>query len=275
MFWKRKDKKKDEADADGTATATAESEPDTAAESEQPDAEPDTEAAAGSDSAATEDGQGTEADERAGDSAVQRVEIHGELEADGEKYEVVTNTWIVRADDDGVIVIDPGNDAKAVLEAVGEREIYLVACTNGYNTHIAGAVEVAERDEAPIALHPRELRSWRKVHGVEHRPDMQVEGGGTLEVGDLEVEVLATPGTAPGSLSYYIAELGAVFSGDTLLSGRLGTVGEGYIDYTSQLASVGEVLLSLPPDTRVLPDSGEETTVGAESKNFDSWVAGD
>lgn len=197
----------------------------------------------------------------------------GVLKAEGEEYDVVSNTWIVDADDEGVIVIDPAHDAKAILDAVGDREVYLVACTNGYNTHIGAAIEVAERDEAPIALHRRELRAWRREHGAEHRPDMEVEGGGSFKVGDLEVDVLPIPGTANGSVAYYISERGIVFTGDSLRAGELGTVGDGYIDYTQQLHSIGEVILSLPPDTRVLPDSGPETTVEAESRNFDSWVS--
>jgi glyoxylase-like metal-dependent hydrolase (beta-lactamase superfamily II) len=36
---------------------------------------------------------------------------------------------------------------------------------------------------------------------------------------------------------------------------------------------VGEYLLTLPPDTRVLPGHGEETTVEAAEKAFDSWVS--
>ncbi|MFW5416547.1 MBL fold metallo-hydrolase [Nocardiopsis sp. CNT-189] len=203
---------------------------------------------------------------------VQRVRTAGVLKVDDEEYPVVSNTWIVKADDDGVIVIDPAHDAELVLEAVGDREIYLVACTNGYNTHIGAAQEVAERDEAPIALHRREVRSWRRVHGAENPPEIEVEGGGSLKAGDLEIDILPLPGTSSGTVGYYIAELGAVFSGDTLRAGELGTVGEGYLDYTRQLHSVGEVLLSLPPDTRILPDQGPETTVEEESGNFNSWV---
>ncbi|WP_285757591.1 MBL fold metallo-hydrolase [Nocardiopsis ansamitocini] len=213
--------------------------------------------------------------EHADGKGVQRLQTAGILDVDGEEHSVVTNTWILQADDEGVIVIDPAEDAKAILEAVGDREIYLVACTNGYRPHIGGAIEVAERDDAPIALHPRELRNWRRMHGAEHRPDIEAEGGGRLAIGDFEMEILATPGTSPGSLSYYFPELGVVCSGDSLLKGELGTVGEGYIDYTTQLASVGEELLALPSDTRVLPARGEETTVAAESKNFDSWVTGE
>ncbi|GAA1079998.1 MBL fold metallo-hydrolase [Nocardiopsis composta] len=203
---------------------------------------------------------------------VQRVRTAGALKVDDEEYPVVSNTWIVKADDEGVIVIDPAHDAELILEAVGDREIYLVACTNGYNTHIEAAQEVAERDEAPIALHRREVRSWRRVHGAENPPEIEVEGGGSLKAGDLEIDILPLPGTSSGTVGYYIAELGAVFSGDTLRAGELGTVGDGYLDYTRQLHSVGEVLLSLPPDTRILPDQGPETTVEEESGNFNSWV---
>ncbi|MFC3997189.1 MBL fold metallo-hydrolase [Nocardiopsis sediminis] len=209
------------------------------------------------------------------DEGVQRVRTAGVLTVDGEEFDVVTSTWIVDADKEGVIVIDPANDAEAILEAIGDREVYLVACTNAYNTHISAAIEVAERDEAPIALHRRELRAWRRVHGAEHRPDLEIEGGGSLSAGDLEIDILPIPGTSAGSVAYYIPERGVVFTGDSLRAGELGTVGGAYIDYTRQLHSIGEVVLSLQPETRVLPDSGPETTVEAESKNFDSWVAAD
>lgn len=292
MFWKRKDKTKDGHDAGDSAAETpqetaAETEAagtgaggaETAGEADAQDTAADTDATAAGEKDAQDTAEEEVEEEVVGTTepdadGVQRVRTAGVLKVDGEEIDVISNTWIVDADDDGVIVIDPAHDAKAVLEAVGEREIYLVACTNAYNTHIDAAIEVAERDESPIALHPREMRAWRKIHGAEHRPEIEVEGEGTLNVGDLTVDVLALPGTSSGSVGYYIGERGVVFSGDTLRRGEPGTVGNGYLDYTTQLASVGEVLLSLPPDTRVLPDRGPSTTVAKESENFDSWVSG-
>lgn len=300
MFWKRKTNKKDgEEPADGDVAeagadqsddaATEEKDADTAdgadTAADQADAVSDDDASAEADhdedeaEEEDEDEEDTEdeeaaAEDTAGSDRVELVETSGEFEFEGETYDVTNNTWIVSADDEGVIVIDPAHDAEAILKAVGDREIYLVACTNGYSTHIGAAIEVADRDEADIALHRREVRSWRRVHGVERRPDLEIEPGGSFEVGDLTVEVLGVPGTAPGTVAYHIEGINAVFSGDTLLAGSLGTVGDGYVDYTRQLASVGEVLLSLPPRTRVYPDRGDETTVAAELKNFDDWVAG-
>ncbi|MFF8766307.1 MBL fold metallo-hydrolase [Nocardiopsis dassonvillei] len=206
------------------------------------------------------------------EDGITRVRTAGTFEFDGEEYPVVSNTWIIDADDEGVVVIDPGHDAEAILAAIGEREVYLVACTNAYSPHIESAIKVAEESEAPIALHPREMRAWRRHHGAEHRPEIEVEGQGALDIGKLHIDVLALPGTSPGTVGYYVSERGVVFGGDTLRKGEPGMVGNTYIDYTTQLASIGEALLSLPPDTRILPDRGPATTTAAEGKNFDSWV---
>ncbi|OOC55383.1 MULTISPECIES: MBL fold metallo-hydrolase [Nocardiopsis] len=307
MFWKRKPKKQDGQEATDSAAEAAvdqeEAKEEDSAEAGTADAKAgkaDAETGSG-DTGAPEDSEeeaGREADaedsekepeEDASDDVfadegeetgvtgpdsdkITRVRTAGVFEFDGEKIDIVSNTWIVEADDEGVIVIDPAYDAEAIMEAVGEREVYLVACTNAYSHHIESAIKIAEESEAPIALHPREMRAWRRHHGAEHRPEIEVEGQGALDIGDLHIDVLALPGTATGTVGYYISQLGVVFSGDTLRRGEPGMVGSTYIDYTTQLASIGKALLSLPPDTRVLPDRGPATTAGAESKNFDSWV---
>lgn len=259
--------KAEEADADAEAGSDTDSED---SGSEDPDGDAEEEAEASTDIFAddTEEAGVTGPDSE----GIIRVRAAGTFEFDDEKFDYVGNTWIVRADDDGVIVIDPGPDAEAVLEAVGERDVYLVACTNAYAPHIESAVKIVEETDAPVALHPREMRLWRRLHGAEHRPDYEVEGGGSMTIGDLQIDVVALPGTSPGTVGYSISQLGVVFSGDTLRKGEPGMVGNTYIDYTTQLASIGESLLSLPPDTRVLPDRGPATTVAAESRNFDSWV---
>lgn len=297
MFWKRKSKKQEGQEATDSAAEVAEDtkeETDDAVESEGKGAERET-AAEESDSEKTEETEAAEgsdeADEAeesdvfAGDEdedevgvtgpdgeGITRVRTAGVFEFGDDKFDVVSNTWIVEADKDGVIVIDPAHDAEAILKVIGDREVYLVACTNGYSPHIGAALAIAEETEADIALHPREMRAWRRVHGAEHRPEIEVEGGGALDVGDLHIDVLPLPGTSPGSIGFYISQLGVVFGGDTLREGGPGMVGDTHLDYTTQLATIGENLLTLPPDTRVLPDRGPATTVERENKNFDSWV---
>ena len=181
------------------------------------------------------------------------------------------NTWLV-GDDEEVIVIDPGSDAAGVLGAVGDREVLAVICTHGHATHVAAALDVAERDEAPVALHPRDRNLWREAHPDEPA-DIEMEDGGVFEVADVQLEVIHAPGHSPGSVCLYCEDLGAVFTGHVLLAeGPAAQDGESP-DFAGQVNAIGESLLTLPPETRVLPGHGPETTIGAAGKNFDSWVA--
>ena len=181
-----------------------------------------------------------------------------------------STAWIV-GDDDEVIVIDPGTDAAGVLDAVGDREILAVICTHGHASHVAAAVEVAERDEAPVALHPADRPHWLDVH-PDSDAEIEMADGGRFEVADVQLEVLHAAGHTPGSVSLYCADLGAVFTGDALLAtGPAPHDGE-FPDFPGQLTAIGERLLGLPPGTRVLPGHGEETTISAAAKRFDGWV---
>ena len=192
------------------------------------------------------------------------------MEARIEGVTGAANTWVV-GDDDEVIVIDPGTDAEAVLKTVGEREILAVICTHGHAGHVTAAVEVAGRDEAPVALHPADLLSWREVHDDD--PEIKMEDGGAFEVADARLEVLHAPGHSPGSVCLYSEELGAVFTGDAL--SKRGPVAreDGFPDFSRQLSSIGGQILTLPDDTRVLPGHGGELTVSYAEQHFNGWAA--
>lgn len=182
-----------------------------------------------------------------------------------------TNAWLV-GDDEELIVIDPGGDAAAVLDAVGDREVLAVICTHGHAAHVSAAVEVADRDAAPIALHPLDRVAWDEAHQSEE-PDIDMADGGLFEVADVQLEVIHSPGHSPGSVSLYCEDLEAVFSGDTLLAGGPAAHDGEYPDFAGQLTAIGEQLLTLPSSTRVLPAHGDEITVAAAERLFDSWAA--
>ena len=167
------------------------------------------------------------------------------------------NTWIV-GDDDEVIVIDPGEEAAAVLDAVGDREIAAVICTHGHPQHVAAAFEVAKRDDAPVALHPGDRLPWRDAHGSTH-PDIDMEDGGVFEIADVTLEVISTPGHSSGSVSLYCDELGAVFTGDAVgVAGPVPHEGE-FTDFAA----------SAQLDRRQHPDAGREDEDHARARQGD------
>ena len=205
------------------------------------------------------------------DARIERVWPH-EAEDDGASQDAAeANAWII-GDDEEVIVIDPGKDAAPILEAVGDREVIAVICTHGHAAHVAAAPEVAERDEAPVALHKADRLQWRRVH--DSGPEIEMDHGGTFEVADVTLQVIHTPGHSNGSVSLYCPELEAVFTGDALTAeGPVPHEGD-FPDHPRQLSSIGEYLLDLPGETRVLPGHGTGTTIGDANKMFDGWVSG-
>lgn len=188
-----------------------------------------------------------------------------------ERVTGAVNTWII-GDDEEVIVVDPGAEAGPVRDAVGERAVLAVICTHGHAAHVAAALEVAEEDEAPVALHPADRMAWREAHPGT-KPEIDMEDGGVFEVADVALEVLHAPGHSPGSVCLYSEDLGALFSGD-VVTGAGPVPHEGaFGDFPSQLNAIGSVVLTLDGETRILPGHGEELTVAAAERKFNSWVA--
>jgi glyoxylase-like metal-dependent hydrolase (beta-lactamase superfamily II) len=81
----------------------------------------------------------------------------------------------------------------------------------------------------------------------------------SLDTGGLHVEALPTPGHSEDHLAFVVnREL--CFSGDILFKDAVG----GGPDASPIQRSVMDVLMELPPDTRVLPGHTDETTIGRE-----------
>ena len=179
------------------------------------------------------------------------------------------NAWIV-GDDEEAIVIDPGRDPADVLRAVGDRQVLAVICTHGHV--VADAPEVAGPDEAPVALHPKDRMLWQEAH-PEEDAEIEMSDGGLFEVADVRLEVIHTPGHTAGSVCLYCEDLDVVFTGHALTAGGPVPHDGEFPDFAGQLNAIGEYLLTLPGSTRVLPGAGEETTIAAAEKRFDSWVA--
>ena len=166
------------------------------------------------------------------------------MEARIERAGTTVNSWVV-GDDEEVIVVDPGQDAAPVLALVGEREVLAVICTHGHAAHTAAALEVAARDEAPVALHPADRVYWREAHPKDD-PEIDMEDGGIFEVADVALEVLHAPGHSPGSVCIYSEDLQAVFAGDVLSADGPVPHENEFPDFARQLSSIGGHVLTLP-----------------------------
>jgi glyoxylase-like metal-dependent hydrolase (beta-lactamase superfamily II) len=194
---------------------------------------------------------------------IDKIVASGTFSLDGQDFAVDNNVWLV-GDDREVIVIDAAHDAVAIGAAVGSRKLAAVVCTHGHNDHINAALAVGQAAGAPVLLHPADQVLWQLVY-PDQRPDGVLAGEQELQIAGTTLRVLHTPGHSPGSVCLYAAELGTVFSGDTLFHGGPGATGRSYSDYGAILASIRGSLLTLPPETVVHTGHGEDTSPGAEA----------
>src|SRR5215210_7922946 len=104
------------------------------------------------------------------------------------------------------------------------------------------------------------LRTHADPDHVEHEDELGLPVvTGPLEVGELRIEALETPGHKDDHLAF-VVNGEACFSGDILFKDAVG----GGPDAGPIRASEMDVLMKLPPETRVLPGHTVETTIGRE-----------
>ncbi|WP_067572587.1 MBL fold metallo-hydrolase [Nocardia acidivorans] len=193
----------------------------------------------------------------------------GTFTLDGETFEVENNVWVV-GDDLECVIIDAPHSVPAILDVVGTRKVRAILATHAHDDHIRVAPELAEATGAPILLHPEDLALWRLTH-PDIEPDGELADKQVIEIGGTQLHVLHTPGHAPGAVCFYSADMGAVFTGDTLFQGGPGATGRSYSDYDTIVASIADRLLSLPPETLVHTGHGGSTTIGAEAPQLEEW----
>ncbi|WP_375424541.1 MBL fold metallo-hydrolase [uncultured Friedmanniella sp.] len=188
--------------------------------------------------------------------------VSGTFSLDGETFDVDNNVWVV-GDGDECVVIDAPHDIAPILELVAGRTVRAVLCTHAHDDHVRVAPALAEAVGAPVLLHPADLPLWRLTHG-DLVPDGDLAEGQQIEVAGTTLQVLHTPGHAPGAVCFYAPDLGVVFTGDTLFCGGPGATGRSFSDRNLLLLSITDQLLALPGTTIVKTGHGDDTTLADE-----------
>ena len=194
----------------------------------------------------------------------------GTFALDGGEWDVDNNVWIV-GDDTEAVVIDAAHDAAAIEAALAGRTLRAIICTHAHNDHIDAAPALAAATGAPVLLHPDDLPLWKQTH-PDRAPDGELADGQELEIAGIRLQVLHTPGHAPGAVCLYAPELGTVFTGDTLFQGGPGATGRSFSDFPTIVASIRDRLLALPAETSVRTGHGDTTTIGAEAPHLQEWI---
>ncbi len=177
-----------------------------------------------------------------------------------------TNCYILwGAGSDSCIVIDPGYEPDTVLLQAKKlgKTIEAILLTHGHFDHVGGVREVAEQTGCKVYLCSEDLAvPHRFTAGPLYYTDTYGEGD-RLNLANLILQVLHTPGHTPGSVCLLCED--KMFSGDTLFQnscGRTDLPGGSFVQILQSLKK----LRTLETDYAVYPGHGPSTTLLAEKK---------
>lgn len=184
-----------------------------------------------------------------------------------------TNCWLVSADGERLIVIDPAAEPVRLLDIIGWRRVETIVLTHAHFDHIGAVSAIAAQTGAPVAVHEADAeailsaeRNGGLVFGFDIQAppaDRLLADGEAVEAAGLELAVLHTPGHTPGSICLY--GYSHLFSGDTLFAGSVGRTDFAGGNPDAMARSVTR-LAALPDETVVHPGHGPDTTIGRERR---------
>ena len=188
--------------------------------------------------------------------------------------ELDTNCHIVWDENRVALVIDPADEADAILSVIESEQLSVVAVvlTHVHFDHLMAAEKVCAATGAPLCIGAGDEDALsdpiRNLSGVFQmcepaclEADKILSEGDMLTVGELSFAILETPGHTPGCIC--LMGEGVLFAGDTLFRDSIGRVDFPGSDVSAMVASLRR-LVELPADLTVYSGHGPATTIGRE-----------
>jgi len=198
------------------------------------------------------------------------------------------NAYVLRAGG-GCILVDPGDEAERILSFMDAHELVpsMIVATHGHLDHTAAIPQLlaawkSRGIQVALAAHADDAdyfgpkgeetnrRLFESIRALSYfkvywrpipAPDILLSDGD--QIPGSGYSCIHSPGHSRGSICLYDGS-SILVSGDTLFRDGVGRTDSFDAD-PAQLQASLERLFSLPPDTKVFPGHGDETTIGREA----------
>ena len=192
---------------------------------------------------------------------------------------VATNVYIVyNKDTKECIVIDPAAKPEKIESFIEEKQLKPIAIllTHAHADHILALDEIrnkynikaymCEKEEDIIGDSDNNAAKYLFRKDIKTRADILIKDGQILELLDVKIKVIETPGHTHGSVCYYIEEERVIFTGDTLFRHSYGRYDLYSGSFVELQKSIKDKLFLLDDDIIVYPGHMGASTMGYEKK---------
>ncbi len=177
-------------------------------------------------------------------------------------------------------VVDPGGDLDQIQSAIDRFGVTIerILLTHGHIDHAGGTAELRRRLGAPVEGPQREEAFWIEQLPEQSRmfgfapaeafvPDRWLEDGDAVKFGEVELEVIHTPGHTPGHVVFFDRRGRIAVVGDVLFQGSIGRTDFPRGDHDALIRSIREKLWPLGDDVTFIPGHGPLSTFGEERRS--------
>ena len=182
------------------------------------------------------------------------------------------NAYLVTDDATGKSVfIDAANEPDRLVQFLRDNapELELIVTTHQHWDHWQGLERVAAETGVPTAAHELD------ADPLPVKPDRILAEGDTVQIGELNLEVIHLSGHTPGSVALVLTEQGTgrthIFTGDSLFPGGVGKTPNDDA-FRSLLGDVeSKIFDRFDDETIFYPGHGKDSTLGAERPHLGEW----
>ncbi len=173
------------------------------------------------------------------------------------------------------VIIDTPDSPDELIAAAEETDVQAILITHNHWDHLEGFDTVTDRFQVPVGIGANDAHAVADRKG--YRDPIDVSQDTILQIGEISIRCIETPGHTPGSTSYLLPgdTPGAtphVFVGDTLFPGGPGKTPnpEGFDQIVH---SISNRLLVLPSDSIVMTGHGDFTTIARSAEEYAVFAA--
>jgi glyoxylase-like metal-dependent hydrolase (beta-lactamase superfamily II) len=125
-------------------------------------------------------------------------------------------------------LVDAGIDGTRLLGRIPD-DLGLIVLTHCHYDHVAAVPELVAATGAKVAMHEDDLACLKSdrisaaaafgKRSPVFKVDIVLRDGDLVDLGDVKLKVISTPGHTPGSICLYDEATGVMFTGDTVFEG--------------------------------------------------------
>jgi len=157
------------------------------------------------------------------------------------------------------LVVDAPAEADKIMDRLQGTNPKYILLTHDHMDHVGALAELRSKLKVPLAAHASDSST------LSSPPEILLKDGDTASLGDLNLDVLHTPGHTPGSLCFRTGT--NLISGDTLFPGGPGKT-RSPDAFRQIIESITSKIFILPDETNVYPGHGETTTIKKAKEEY-------